>query len=260
LVAAIGAAALATVIVLFVSPRPASPRLSIAAPASSLRMGLVGYWPFEETAGSTVAHDRSGRGHDCVLHDLDPGRAWSDGAVGRALDLRHGGWLECPQPPLVAGRPAPDMTVMVRVKAPLDGDGHAAVVTREMGANHDDLFFFGFVADRLKISSRAWLGWITRPVPGAPDRWMHIAFTRRSGGPTRLFLEGIEVGRNEQGERMVTGSEPTPLMVGAGHVGFEGGAVRQHFAGLVDELAVYDRALQPDEIARAAAEQTPLTL
>jgi hypothetical protein len=48
--------------------------------------------------------------------------------------------------------------------------------------------------------------------------------------------------------------------VGAGHVGFEGGAVRQHFAGLVDELAIYDRALQPDEIARAAAEQTPLTL
>jgi RNA polymerase sigma-70 factor (ECF subfamily) len=267
-VAGIGAAMVAT-LALLLSARPARPALGRSAAAkshglagapASLRTGLVGYWTFDEPAGSAVARDHSGRGRDCVLHDLDPGRAWTAGQIGGAVDLRAGGWLECPQPPLLGGRPAPDMTVMARVKAGLTEEAHSAVATREMGSDHDDLFFFGFIGDRLKVSSRAWLGWISRPVPAARDRWVHIAFTRQAGGRTRLFLDGVQVGENQQGERLVPGPEATPLTIGAGHVGFEGGALRQHFAGLVDELAVYDRALPPEEVAAAAATRVPLTL
>jgi hypothetical protein len=86
---------------------------------------------------------------------------------------------------------------------------------------------------------------------------MHIAFAHRSRGPTRLFLDGVEVGENEQGDRLAAGDRPTPLMVGGGHAGFDGSVVRQHFAGLVDDLAVYDRALEPEEIALAAALAPP---
>jgi RNA polymerase sigma factor (sigma-70 family) len=238
-------------------------RPAIAAPVRAPatrglpRRGLVGYWPLDDAPGSTVARDQSGHGHDCLLHELDPRRAWTGGALGGAIDLRAGGWLECPQPALPAGQVAPDMTVMVRVKAALDQEAHSAVVTRETGTGHDDLFFFGFVGERLKVSSRAWLGWVSRPVPDGRDRWMHIAFARRARGPTRLFLDGVEVGENEQGERLVAGDRPTPLMVGGGHVGFDGSQVRQHFAGVVDDLAVYDRALEPEEIAQAAALAPP---
>jgi RNA polymerase sigma-70 factor (ECF subfamily) len=253
------AAAAIAIAAVGLSARPGSSPSPVLARASpdSLRVGLVGYWPFDDGAGSAVARDRSGRGHHCVLRELDPLEAWTEGVAGGALDLRRGGWLECPQPPVPEGA-APAMTVMVRVKAALDGEGHSAVVTREVGPAHDDLFFFGFRGDQLKVSSRIWLGWVTRPIPGAHDRWTHIAFTRRAGGPTRLYVDGAEVGENQQGERAIAG-EAAPLLVGGGHVGLEGGEIRQHFAGLVDELAVYDRALRPDEIALAAA-RAPLTL
>ena len=251
------ALAAAALLVVGLRPRPA-PVVARSRPAVDLRAGLVGYWPFDDPPGSPVARDRSGAGLPCLLHDLDPWRAWTTGAVGGAVDLRGGGWLECPQPAVAAGRPAPDMTVMVRVKAALTEAAHGAVVTRELGSEHDDLFFFGFVGDRLKISSRAWLGWVSRPVPSARDRWAHIAFTRRAGGPTRLYLDGVEVGANQQGERPLPAGGAPPLTVGGGHPGLGGGEIRQHFAGLVDELAVYDRALRPEEIAAAAG--APLTL
>jgi RNA polymerase sigma-70 factor (ECF subfamily) len=259
LVALAGAAALVLVgtVAMRGPARSKTPAVSASGPLSTA--GLVGYWPFDEAPGSPVAHDRSGRGNDCVLHDLDPRVAWTAGSIGGALDLRRGGWAECPQPALRTGEPAPSMTVMARVLVPELSDVHAAVATRELGAAHDDLFFFGFFGDRLKVSSHAWQGWISRPVSDEPGRWRHIAFTRQTGGSTRLYLDGVQVGENRQGERPVSEAE-APLLIGGGHTGSDGSAIRQHFTGLVDELAVYDRALAPEEIAVLAATSLPLTL
>jgi RNA polymerase sigma-70 factor (ECF subfamily) len=227
--------------------------------ASPSTMGLVGYWPLDDAPGSVIARDRSGHGNDCLLHDGDPARAWAAGSIGGALDLRAGGWLECPQPPLPAGRAPPSMTVMARVLRAEISDAHSAVVTREMGPALDDLFFFGFLGDRLKISSRAWQGWVSRPGSSKPGRWCHIAFTRQTGGSTRLYLDGVQVGENRQGERPVRDGQ-TPLLVGGGHAGSDGAVIRQHFTGLIDELAVYDRALGPEEIAAAASTSSPLAI
>jgi hypothetical protein len=152
------------------------------------------------------------------------------------------------------------MTVMARVNPEELRDSHSAIATREMGDDHDDLFFFGFVGDHLKVSSRAWMGWVSRPVAAPAGQWIHVAFTRHAGGTTRLNFNAVEVGANRQGERPVARGGANPLMVGGGHVGFDSGAVKQHFAGLIDELAVYDRALDSREIAVAAASLAPLTL
>jgi RNA polymerase sigma-70 factor (ECF subfamily) len=260
LVALAGAAAVVLVATLaMVGPARRKAPTAVSAPRPPSTAGLLGYWPFDEAPGSPVAHDRSGRGNDCVLHDLEPQAAWTAGSIGGALDLRRGGWAECPQPPLRTGQPPPSMTVMARVLVTEISEAHAAVATREIGAAYDDLFFFGFLGGRLKVSSRVWQGWISRPISDEPGRWRHIAFTRQTGGSTRLYLDGVQVGENRQGERPILEGQ-TPLLIGGGHTGSDGTALRQHFAGLVDELAVYDRALAPDEIAVSAATSLPLTL
>jgi hypothetical protein len=238
------------------APKPAA---ALGAGSPSLA-GLVGYWPLDDPPGSSIARDRSGHGRDCILRNADPARAWSAGSIGGALDLRGGGWLECPQPPLPARRPPPSMTVMARVLRADVSAAHSAVATREVGPAFADLFFFGFVGDRLRVSSRAWQGWVSHAGGGEPDRWCHIAFTRQRGGATRLYLDGVQVGESRQGERPLLPDGQTPLLVGGGHAGSDGAVVRQHFAGLVDELAVYDRALGPEEIAAAAAASSPLPL
>ena len=220
-----------------------------------LGRGLVGYWRFDDGAGSTMARDLSGKGNHCLLRSLDPWRAWVEGARGGGVDVGGGGFLECPQPALPVGPPR-DLTVAAWVKRRSVIDGHSAVVTRHMGNSHNDLFFFGFVGDRLKVSSRAWFGWLSRDISETLGQWVHVAFTHRTDG-TLLYFGGVEIGRNgNAGYRGVSGGK-SPLMIGAGLAGFDGSKIRQQFDGVIDELCLYDRALSFEEIAALAAGKQP---
>src|SRR6185369_8023693 len=103
----------------------ARPALRILAPARAnvpeaggeepaLQRGLVGYWRFDDGRGSALAHDLSAGGHDCVLHGLDPERAWVKGAFGGAIRLGPRTWLECPQP--AASVPALELSIAAWTK------------------------------------------------------------------------------------------------------------------------------------------------
>jgi RNA polymerase sigma factor (sigma-70 family) len=222
-----------------------------APPPPSARRDLIGHWRFDESPGSTVARDVSGQGHDCVLRDLDPTHAWVEGRLGGAIDLGEQGWLECPQPELVAGAPPPELSVSVWVKRQRLRLGHnVALVTREMGATDEDYFFFGFDGYLLKATGRAWKGQTTSGLPANLERWVHLAFTHAADGTNRLFADGVEVARAQVAQRTLMDSN-APLMIGAGYSRADR-LVRQHFAGAVDELRIYQRALGDDEVAALA--------
>jgi hypothetical protein len=111
----------------------------------------------------------------------------------------------------------------------------------------------------LVVTSRAWRANLVYPLPTTGDGWVQAAFTHAKDGSTRLYVDGIEVGRSTARPRTavhVTG----PLSIGGGLPG-PGPAVpgrpRQPFHGAVDNVLLYDRALDRDEIARLAAGTRP---
>jgi hypothetical protein len=80
------------------------------------------------------------------------------------------------------------------------------------------------------------------------DQWTHVAIAIDSVRERRmaLFLNG-----EEQASADVGSNEPYGrLIVGAGHEGY--------FAGSIDELAIFDAALSPDEIRDHATRTAPL--
>jgi hypothetical protein len=219
---------------------------------AALARGLTGYWTFDRAAPT---RDGSGNGFDCQLRRLrdSGGSAWSPDRDGGAARFDRSAWLECPQPPLAGDRPL-EMTVSIWVNPGDLGDSNKAVLTRAMEGGQGELFFLGFGGDTLVLRSSPWRTKIVWPFPGTEDRWVHLAFSHTADGASHLYVDGVEVGwahPRVHGHQRVQ----TPLVVGAGVKAdlFRGAAPPQRFAGGVDQLAVYDRVLPPEEIAWLAA-------
>jgi RNA polymerase sigma-70 factor, ECF subfamily len=239
------------------APRLATaPGLAPPAPdapaALDLGAGLVGYWRFDDGAGSDSARDHSGNHVDCRLRGLDPRRDWVAGKRGGAVNLTGAGWLECPDPPF--GR-EPDLTVAVWVQRTRAPRGHRVLAARQTGSGVRDHFFFGFVNGELFVSSHVWGGPLHSPVSGAPDRWVHAAAVHRDG-VVKLFIDGALVGQRRSYRGRVVDAA-SPLLVGAGANGPDPRVTTQRFVGALDELAVYRRALGDAEIAALAAGAQP---
>jgi RNA polymerase sigma-70 factor (ECF subfamily) len=231
--------------------RPARPdQARLVAPVvTSLAHGLVGYWRLDD-GGGTTARDLSGAGRDCVLHH--PGQPWARGRLGGALALDARGWLTCPQPALVDGAAGGvTFAAWIDVRS-LPARGNRAVATRELGAGADDHFFFGFVDGRLTLNSTSWGLAIHHDGPW-PRGWHHVAFTK-SPQATALFLDGAPVGRQPI-RRPLADPVDTPLLIGGGSN--IPGVVRELLDGAVDEIALYDRALDTAEIAALAGGTQP---
>jgi RNA polymerase sigma-70 factor (ECF subfamily) len=226
------------------SPAMPGPPVSPA----TLAQGLLGYWTFDEGPGQRTVRDRSGNGRDCQLirtggaQDLE----WIEGKEGAALDLARQAWLECPQPTAATDRPAA-MTVAAWIKVRSFPRVHAAIATRQIGSGFQDQFFLGLEGTRLRVNSHAWEGFMVEGPDLVADRWYHVAFTHDERGSTRLYLDGVEVGR-AQGSHSDRGLVTSNLTIGAGQYSRNPRLVRQKLDGALDEVRIYGRALPAAEI------------
>jgi RNA polymerase sigma-70 factor (ECF subfamily) len=229
--------------------RPSRMASSSVARPSDLQPGLAGDWAFDDGSGSPIARDESGASRDCRLHDMDPRSAWGAGVYGGAIALGRG-WLECPQPAVAATARTP-MSVALWVKPGAFVWGHTAMVTRQLGDGPADYFFLGTLGRRLKVRSSLWAKDFSGPRPLPFDRWVHVAFTHDSDGVTRLYQDGVEISRGRTTSRR-TATITAPLSVGVSNNGPGQSEPGQAFTGLIDDLALWDRALAPEEIAALA--------
>jgi RNA polymerase sigma-70 factor (ECF subfamily) len=231
--------------------RAAARKAETVAARSTLGDGLSGYWRLGGEAGGAVARDLSGGGHDCVLHDLALSGARVDGALGGALDLR-GGWLECPRPDVPRADAPLSVSAWVKVT---DLRGLGSIVGRQLDEAHRDAFLLSLLFGRLKVRSTLWRTAIKAPAPIPVRRWVHVAFTHAADGTTRLYQDGREVGHLRARR---SGSEPAlarPIAIG---VDINGPTRHeQPLRGAVGEVAVYDRALTPEEVSDLAAGAQP---
>ena len=234
--------------------RPSGMASSSVTRPSDLERGLAGAWTFDDGSGSPIARDRSAARRDCRLHDVDPRSAWGAGVHGAAIALGQG-WLECPQPAVAATARTP-MSVALWVKPAAFAWGHTAMVTRQLGDGPADYFFFGTLGRRLKLRSSLWAKDFSAPRPLPLDRWVHVAFTHDSDGVTRLYQDGVEVSQGPTRSRR-RATITAPLSVGVSVNGPGQSDPGEPFTGLIDDLALWDRALAPEEIAALARGARP---
>jgi hypothetical protein len=223
------------------------------ARAPELNRGLSAYFRFDDGYGSTSARDLSVFGRDCRMHQLDPNGAWTEGALGGAIDVGRG-FLECPQPPASADDGA-EMSVSAWVRVDVAQTELMAIVARQVADGNEDAFLLGVFRGQLKVRSDLWKSRLTARKRVPLQRWTHVGFTRVRDGTVRLYMNGNEVGRSAQ---RFARSAPAPvqvtgaLTIGAGINGPNLTSLGQKLPGAVDEVAIYDRALAASEMAALA--------
>jgi len=195
---------------------------------------LIGWWPFEEGQGS-LALDASGHGNHATLVG-DP--QWAPGYDGLALDFDgHGDYLDTGKVPSqlgVAGDAPRTVALWVYTRS-FNGGG-----LYEMGGHVSAGDGFCLKTD---TSNNQWrLVYGTHELvftADSLDQWVHITHVNNSYHAT-VYVNGKQVMSTW---RIIH----TPDEV-AFRIGVCKGAV---FDGLIDDVRLYDRVIEPEQIVRA---------
>jgi hypothetical protein len=212
---------------------PVTVTVSNAAPS-----GLVAAYAFNETSGTTAA-DASGNGRTGTVS----GAAWNTGGrYGGALNFDGiNDWVT------VADANALDLTTGVTLSAwvrPTAVSNWRTVIMKETNAS----LTYGLYAGDSSGLPAFWVTVgdvydfrsITGPslVPVSPT-WTHVAATF-DGTTMRLYVNGTQVASLAQTSPIATSS--SPLRIGGNS------AWGEYFAGSIDDVRVYNRALSATEI------------
>ncbi len=206
--------------------------------SSTITNGLIGYWPMDKGSGSTAA-DISVNGNDGSIN----GAAWTTGKFGNGLDFNGSStYVNCG----TSGdlRPSEALTVSAWVKP--DSFGNYAGIAANI---HDTSSTeSGYILMTRNSSFGAGVcgsdGVISYFNGGAysTGAWYHVMFTN-DGSTTRLYVNGALV--SSVGENTPIDYSPTST--------FEIGRYNDDdedywFDGIIDEVVVWDRALDQAEI------------
>ncbi|MBL7189880.1 MAG: thrombospondin type 3 repeat-containing protein [Phycisphaerae bacterium] len=192
--------------------------------------GIVSYWKFDEGEGP-IAYDSVGGNHGT----LKKGPAWSTGQVGGALSFD--GSKDRVDASGTNIDDLQQLTISAWVKLnsmPSEIQRFVTLGNEKSCIRHDgenglrQLHFF------MRKTDSTW-GDVRVNYALETGVFCHVAGTY-DGIFMRLYLDGVEVGISE---------EPGTLVTGNG-VGISSGA--ETLDGLLDEVAIYNRALTPEEI------------
>jgi hypothetical protein len=197
---------------------------------------LVGAWGFDATSGTTAV-DASGQGNTGTLN----GATWSTaGKFGGALSFDGiSNWVTVPDSPSLDLTTGVTMEAWVRPTA--IGTRWRCVLLKEQTGSLIYALYAGdgrqqaatdvFTSSDIGISGTA-----TTPL----NAWTHLAATY-DGATLRLYVNGVQAA-----SKAVTGAIRTST--GALRIGGNSTWNDEWFAGLIDEVRVYKRALSATEI------------
>lgn len=202
--------------------------------APPVSLGLVAAYAFEEGAG-TAAADGSGRGHTGTV----TGATWvQNGRFGRALSFDGVNDLVS-----VADTTALDLTNGMTLEAWVRPSSTAAwrtVLLKERSGGLSYGLYASNGASRPSGYIRIGGDIDTQSTSSLPvNAWSHVAVTY-NGSVLRLYVNGTQVASRNQTGSISTSSNP--LRIG-GNLSWG-----EYFAGLIDEVRVYNRALSQSEI------------
>lgn len=193
------------------------------------------YYPLNETSGATTM-DWSGKGNTGYLVN---GATWTTGVLSNALSMN--GTTAYAYSPTVVGIPVGNARQTVswwQYVAANPTTEMIAVCLKNSTAGTG--LCAGYKSGLLgvwKMESGSWLLTTTPPTVGA---WHHCAYTF-DGTTHRLYLDGVEMSNST-----FAPSTSAPQSV---HLAAKGGwAGASNFAGNLDEVRIFQRALSPVEI------------
>jgi hypothetical protein len=211
---------------------------------------MVGYWRFDGGSGYGVVPDESGQGNTATLVALDTELNWLPGKFMKALRFgtENTDRLEItPKAPLNALK---TFTFAAWINMPRI-DARRMTMLAQQSAGAMPVFDFFVAADgRLSIglTTGTQSATATANQAVALNQWTHVAATYdgatltlyQNGGAARTFTLAGDLA-------------PSQNKVIVGNVA----ALTQVFAGLIDELLIYTRALPPSAIQALAGGQQP---
>ncbi len=215
-----------------------------------LYTGLIAYFDFDEGSGN-ITYDKAGDHHGTIIN----GATWGEGRVGKALSFDGiDDYVACANPNLPIG--AGPFTISAWVKladgAPLDSDTNVYAITFKGGASPPLYFAFclrGGTYNGLLFRIYDGTGRDIIPSTNLSNtikdyKFHHVLVTRDSSGNAYLYFDGNVV-------RTVTNYTYNPdsdynLAIGVNYG--ENNPVSNWFKGIIDELRIYNRYLDADEV------------
>jgi len=198
--------------------------------------GLVLYLSFDEGAGDTVK-DLSDNGNNGTIH----GATWVDGKIDSALSFERGDFVEVPHSESLSITKG--ITVMAWSNC-TDISENPTVVGKGSGGT-PVLFELSLQAGgiywQFKFDGGTWVECVG-PLPPIGE-WHHIAGTF-DGKSLKVYIDG-EFGAELQSSRELPENE-FPVSIGQ-RINPE----ERFFKGMIDEVAIFNRALSAEEIQEA---------
>ncbi len=216
----------------------------VSAHLGGLNDGLIGYWPFQEGAG-TAAMDQSGKGNNGIVVGAP---AWVDGKFGKAIQFvgNTAQYVQVTDNPLFSYG--------------TNGVTYAAwIYPTAVGATHsmfmgETLPYFSFYNTRRVYFSIRDGSNVQRTLTSTTilpfNQWYHVAGVFDASGYQRLYINGVQ-------NIVSPNAYTTPHYVyNTTHfIGKYTTTPNYPFSGIIDEVRIYNRGLSATEIAALARGQ-----
>ena len=233
---------------------PALGTMDEAPPASTSPAeipGLAAHFSFDRPSGERIADEDLAAAAGCTIRGRKRGGVeWTQGRHTGGVDLGGFGWLECPSE--AVARLGGALTVAAWIKRTGEREHVRSLVTWHYGDGSLDYFQFGFRHEQLFVRTRLEHPGVLAPAGPARGSWAHVALALSADGTAQFFLDGARIHTAFVGHRSRLGSGSHPMLIGA--LGNRLNPARSHevVEAVVDEVALYDRALADEEIAALA--------
>jgi len=211
--------------------------------------GLVGYWPLDEGAGTTT-EDVSGNGSEGTVYG---GPNWVDGKFGSALEFDGSDdYVDCGNPNILDFGTS-DFTISAWVNSTnVGGETVVANGGDNSGGIRWRLRVFGTTPQIVLDDDVTKLD-----PPGSIDvtdgGWHHILALRR-GTIIRVYVDAVEdpatTAHSEStipADYDLSGTSQHNAYIGCLTL-HDTGEIAKFFAGMIDDVAIWNRALTPEEI------------
>ncbi|MBA7714755.1 hypothetical protein ES703_123787 [subsurface metagenome] len=198
---------------------------------------LIGHWPLDEGAGTTVA-DVSGRGHNGFFAEGTP--EWVEGVFGTALKFDGTNKVEIPDHPDFHLEDAVSIALWAKPEADVQPP-YAKFFCKQKSGEYPYGIQYRASGQILRATVNASARFDTSGIPNFPGEWAHLCMTY-DGSAVILYKDGEEVGRRAASGKLQQNDLSLSI----------GGLLEstQNFVGIIDDVRLFSHALTKAEILK----------